>query len=73
MFEPDESPEAGEKTIDGFTRSDIERMAFDSVVQARCSECEDIADVEPDARDYDCHSCGAKGTVTSPLIKLGLI
>lgn len=60
-------------TVDGFTEAEIEVMVFDSVVQARCTACGDIRDVEPDARGYDCHECGAKRTVTSPLVKLGLI
>jgi len=60
-------------TVDGFTEEEIERMVFDSVVDAKCTECGDLTQVEPDARGYDCHSCGGKGTVTSPLIKLGLI
>lgn len=65
--------QAGENAIDGFSQAEIQRMAFESVIQARCSDCDDIQDVEPDARGYDCHSCGAQGTVTSPLVKLGLI
>lgn len=60
-------------TVDGFSEEDIERMFFDSVVDAKCTNCGDLAQVEPDARDYNCHYCGALGTVTSPLIKLGLI
>lgn len=59
--------------IDGFTAVEIRHMALDSVVQARCDDCGAIHDVEPDAESYDCPSCDAKGSVTSPLIKLGLI
>jgi len=59
--------------IDGFTAVEIRHMATDSVVQARCDDCGAIYDVEPDAESYDCASCEAKGSVTSPLIKLGLI
>jgi len=60
-------------TVDGFSEEEIERMIFDSVVEARCTECGDLRSVEPDARDYDCHECGAERSVTSPLIKLGLV
>jgi len=48
-------------------------MVVDSLVPARCTECGDEVDVEPDAEGYDCLSCGSVGTVTSPLVKLGLI
>ncbi|MFA5762390.1 MAG: hypothetical protein WC931_02235 [Bacilli bacterium] len=61
------------EVVDGFTAGEIAHMALDSVVQARCTECDAIHDVEPDAEDYDCTECDAKGTVTSPLRKLGLI
>lgn len=62
------------EAVDGFTWAEIEEMALDSVVQARCTECKAEYSVEPDARKYDCYDgCGAKGTVTSLLIKLGLM
>jgi len=59
--------------IDGYSFEEIERFVFDSVVQARCPYCKHEMDVEPDAENYDCHGCGAKGVITSPLVKLGLI
>lgn len=63
-------PTAG---VDGFTWEEIEQMAKDSVVTARCIYCQAEVDVEPDAESYDCHECGGAGTVTSPLVKLGLV
>ena len=60
------------ETVDGFTVGEIEYFLIDSVVTARCSDCDCEHEVEPDAEDYDCQGCGALGTVTSPLIKLGL-
>lgn len=61
-------------SVDGFTWEEIERMLFDSVVQARCTHCGHEYEVEPDAEGYDCHSlCQARSTVTSPLIKLDLL
>lgn len=59
--------------VDGFSEEEIEQMVLDSIAQARCTECGDEMDVEPDAHGYDCQSCGAAGSVTSPLVKLGLI
>lgn len=61
------------EVIDGFTVADIDAFSFDGVVLARCTECGDEREVEPDARRYRCESCGAIGSVTSPLVKLGLI
>jgi len=65
--------EPGQEMVDGFTYEEIERMVFDSVVTARCDECGDYCEVEPDARNYTCHSCGAPKAVTSPLVKLRII
>lgn len=62
-----------EEVIDGFTWEEIERMVFDSVVTARCRFCGDYSEVEPDARNYTCWSCGEKKAVTSPLVKLKLL
>ena len=62
-----------DEAIDGFTFDEIEHMSLDSVVTAKCSECGGEVEVEPDADKYDCHECGAKGSVTSPLRKLGLV
>ena len=59
--------------IDGFTVDQIIEMLVDSVATARCSVCNGEQSVEPDARDGACSSCGAIDTVTSPLIKLGLV
>ncbi len=59
--------------IDGFTVAEIEVFIMDSVVEARCTSCDEITAVEPDARSYDCEWCEAKGSVTSPLVKLGLV
>jgi len=61
------------KAVDGFTVSEIQRMTLDSVVTARCSKCDFDHSVEPDAEGYTCQHCQSKGTVTSPLVKLGLI
>lgn len=39
-----------------------------------CTKCgEESFDCEPDMRDGDCESCGAKGTVKSPEVLLGVI
>jgi hypothetical protein len=62
-----------EEVIDGFTGADLRTMFFDSVVFARCTECDHLVAVEPDAEDYDCPECDGKGTLTSPLVKLGII
>ena len=59
--------------IDGFTVAEIRGFSRDSVVTARCSECGEEHDVEPDAEAYDCDGCGTADSVTSPLVKLGLI
>jgi DNA-directed RNA polymerase subunit RPC12/RpoP len=59
--------------VDGFTWAEIQEMTTNSIVTARCTECSECVSVEPDAREYDCESCGARRTVTSPLVKLGLI
>lgn len=62
------------EAIDGFTVADIERFVYDDVVDAVCTECGAFYEVEPDAKDYNCHAgCKARGTVTSPLVKLGLV
>ena len=73
MAREDEHWNKEELAVDGFTWAEIERMVFDSVATAVCAECGDYHEVEPDAREYDCQSCGAQQAVTSPLIKLGLI
>jgi len=62
-----------QELVDGFTYAEIELMVFDSVVTAKCDSCGDYCEVEPDARNYTCHCCGAPKSVTSPLVKLGLI
>lgn len=54
--------------------AELKRMLlFDGMVEAVCSECGESHVVEPDARRYACAACGEKGTVTSPLVKLGLM
>lgn len=68
-----ETPKSDDEAVDGFTWNEIEEFARDSTVQARCTECGDYAVVEPDARDYECASCGAEHSITSPLVKLGLV
>ncbi len=65
------NPEA--PAIDGFTVAEIVQMAIDSLVPARCAECEAEHHIEPDAEGYDCQECHAPGSVTSPLVKLGFI
>jgi len=65
--------EDSQETVDGFTWEELKHMLFDGVAEARCTECRESAQVEPDAEDYDYQACGAKGSVTSPLRKLGLI
>lgn len=60
-------------TIDGFTVAEIAELLVESLIPARCSACGEIARVEPDAEGYDCANCCGEGTVTSPLIKLGLV
>lgn len=62
-----------DEAIDGFTMAELQAMVFDGVAFARCTECGDISVVETDARDYDCQLCQAEHSVTSPLVKLGLI
>lgn len=59
--------------IDGFTEGELLTMLLDAIAIARCDACGEYAAVEPDARDYDCHACDAEHSVTSPLVKLGLI
>lgn len=68
-----ERPKPDDEAVDGFTWREIDEFVRDSIVQARCTECGDYAGVEPDARDYECASCGAEHSITSPLVKLGLI
>lgn len=69
-----EATTEGRVCVDGFTWPEVERMLFDSVVLARCTDCGQEYDVEPDAEGYNCHAgCRAMGTVTSPLIKLDLL
>ncbi len=47
---------------------------YDSVLVAVCRDCDAEGDsIEPDGRGGDCEACGAKGTMESPLITLGLI
>lgn len=63
-----------QEAIDGYTWADLERMVRESIAEAICEECGHEYRVEPDAEAYDCTTgCGAIGTVTSPLRKLGLI
>ena len=60
--------------VDKFTWSDNAEMALESMILAKCSMCSAVYDVEPDASDYDCfEGCGTTGSVTSPLVKLGMI
>ena len=73
-FEPDRyRTGTDKKSIDSFTVAEIKAFSGDSVVTARCSECGEEHDVEPDATGYDCDRCGTEESVTSPLVKLGLI
>lgn len=65
--------EPHEEAVDGFTFAELERMAYDDVVTARCTHCHAEHEVEPDAENYTCHKCKAPRAVTSPLRKLGLI
>ena len=60
--------------VDGFTWREIRAMLTRGIATAVCAQCGHHYDVEPDARDYNCHEgCDALATVTSPLVKLGLI
>ena len=56
-----------------YTYEELRDMILDSVVAAECSNCGCEHRVEPDASGYDCSACGAEGTVTSPLIIMGLM
>lgn len=67
------APRENDIAVDGYTWAELRDMCFDGVVRARCVFCNDEWEVEPDARNYDCHSCGAKQSISSPLVKLGLI
>lgn len=60
-------------TVDGFTVGEIKFFLIDSVVIARCACCECEHEVEPDAARYPCEGRGQFDSVTSPLVKLGLI
>jgi len=62
-----------ELAVDGFTWGQINEMAKDSVAAARCVYCQAEQEVEPHARKYHCCECGGAETVTSPLVKLGLV
>jgi hypothetical protein len=62
-----------EEAVDGFTWAELYAVRTESIVCARCTVCAAEHDVEPDATDYDCQECGAKDTVTSPLVKVGLL
>jgi len=42
-------------------------------VYATCPLCGHEHWVEPDAENYECHTPGCPGKVTSPLVKAGLI
>lgn len=56
----------------GYTEDDIRAFVVDSVVPGICFECEEHdRDVEPDARNYDCETCGGIETVNSLLVMLG--
>lgn len=70
---PPEGVADNQLAIDGFTWGEIRAMATDSVVTARCVYCQDEREVEADAEKYDCYECGGAETITSPLVKLGLI
>lgn len=63
--------------VDGFTVGEIADMALNSLpgacCPARCSECGAEQLVLPTASSCDCQSCGAFDTVTSPLVKLGIV
>lgn len=61
------------EAVDGFTVAQIEAFALDSLVEAVCSDCGERHTVEPDARGYRCWQCLTSGSITSPLVKLGLI
>ncbi len=61
------------EAIDGFTVGEVKFFLIDSVVRARCSACGCEHEVEPDAEEYPCDGCAEEHSVTSPLIKLGLI
>ena len=67
------SPSDDDIVVDGYTWAEIKAMFYDGVAQARCALCQEEQQVEPDARNYDCHSCGGKQSVSSPLVKIGLM
>lgn len=67
-------PDDNAIAIDEFTWGQIHHMLFDGLAQAICSKFGHEYTIELDAEEYDClDGCGALGSVTSPLCKLGLI
>lgn len=50
-----------------FTVEMARRAMNDGGLYATCTACGASYYVELDAEEYDCHECGAKGTVTSPM------
>jgi tRNA(Ile2) C34 agmatinyltransferase TiaS len=59
--------------IDGFTWGEIARMMLQDEVTARCASCKAEYEISPGDSGDHCRECGGRSTVTSPLVKLGLI
>ena len=70
---PSSSATDKEIAVDGYTWAELDAVVFDSIVPARCINCGEEQDVEPDAENLACPECGAMDSVTSPLRKVGLI
>lgn len=53
----------------------VERLLEDREELESCTKCGALIDsIEPDADDYDCEDCGAKGTVQGSMnIRMALL
>ena len=61
-----------EIAVDGYTWAELDAVIFEKIVPARCINCGAEQKVESNAEALACAQCGAMGSVTSPLRKLGL-
>ncbi len=66
-------PNLSDPAVDAFTWGDIERMKRRAVVEARCAYCRELVAVDRGAKNRDCPRCGGSETVSSPLVKLGVV
>lgn len=62
-----------DEAIDGFTWEEIAIMSLDPIVDAICDRCGAHTEVPPMVCHVDCDECGAAASITSPLVKIGMV